>query len=501
MRYVNDDSAYAADRDISFLDSHILVGFMADDAESNISGYEYLLEKAFTKELVLDWTRSTVLDGSQFYITGVKLEEGSRYVFRVRPINGVGLVGPELESDGVIIDTSVRPPICQDTILSGNETDVDCGGECGATCQVNQECRINNDCSLGLCTNNICAQPTCTDNITTPGFETDLDCGGQCGATCANSKRCGVDDDCASFFCENGQCAVAPPCRDRILSSGVGESDIDCGGSCPLKCTENKNCNSDADCGLGLWCSIGNTCQILDDSDQDQVPDERDLCPGTATLPVDSDGCADDQKFSCNDNINDGYRIQHFGSTQCIGDGAGDADPDRDGLTNAEEFELGTNPTLKDTDGDGFSDGREVRAGKDPRSEISMPTSYWTIFLAFLQILILLGATGFGGFKGYEWYLAYKEQIEAEKRAATAKRKKLAEERRKQIEAQRKAQARKREQEKRLRQLRDLAKKKNTKQRDSYVSLEKLKKVKKKKNIKSDNTAKKLEALKKKFKK
>ena len=32
-------------------------------------------------------------------------------------------------------------------------------------------------------------------------------------------------------------------------------------------------------------------------------------------------------------------------------------DPDRDGLTNLDEAELGTNPRLKDTDGDGQSDG------------------------------------------------------------------------------------------------------------------------------------------------
>ena len=39
----------------------------------------------------------------------------------------------------------------------------------------------------------------------------------------------------------------------------------------------------------------------------------------------------------------------------------GDADdPDGDGLTNAQEQELGTNPEMSDSDGDGFSDGEEV---------------------------------------------------------------------------------------------------------------------------------------------
>ena len=35
-------------------------------------------------------------------------------------------------------------------------------------------------------------------------------------------------------------------------------------------------------------------------------------------------------------------------------------DPDRDGLTNLQEFQLGTNPINPDTDGDGLNDGDEV---------------------------------------------------------------------------------------------------------------------------------------------
>ncbi|MFT5429856.1 MAG: outer membrane protein OmpA-like peptidoglycan-associated protein [Myxococcota bacterium] len=42
----------------------------------------------------------------------------------------------------------------------------------------------------------------------------------------------------------------------------------------------------------------------------------------------------------------------------------GDADPDKDGLSNASEFQWGTNPLLADTDQDGLSDGLEL-AGPD----------------------------------------------------------------------------------------------------------------------------------------
>lgn len=41
-------------------------------------------------------------------------------------------------------------------------------------------------------------------------------------------------------------------------------------------------------------------------------------------------------------------------------------DSDADGLTNSEEMLLGTNPEVKDTNGNGYEDGAEVRNGYDP---------------------------------------------------------------------------------------------------------------------------------------
>jgi hypothetical protein len=41
-------------------------------------------------------------------------------------------------------------------------------------------------------------------------------------------------------------------------------------------------------------------------------------------------------------------------------------DADGDGLTDAEEAQLGTNPNNQDTDGDTYADGGEVLSGTDP---------------------------------------------------------------------------------------------------------------------------------------
>jgi Calx-beta domain/Bacterial TSP3 repeat/Outer membrane protein beta-barrel domain len=55
------------------------------------------------------------------------------------------------------------------------------------------------------------------------------------------------------------------------------------------------------------------------------------------------------------------------------GGGGGDVDSDEDGLTDAREAELGTDPNDPDTDNDGFSDGDEVTAGTDPLDAQSFP--------------------------------------------------------------------------------------------------------------------------------
>ncbi|MEI7512810.1 MAG: hypothetical protein WCK01_05135 [Candidatus Uhrbacteria bacterium] len=49
------------------------------------------------------------------------------------------------------------------------------------------------------------------------------------------------------------------------------------------------------------------------------------------------------------------------------------ADPDGDGLTNAQEAKYGTDPNKADTDGDGYNDGAEVKAGYNPNGSGSLP--------------------------------------------------------------------------------------------------------------------------------
>jgi len=52
-------------------------------------------------------------------------------------------------------------------------------------------------------------------------------------------------------------------------------------------------------------------------------------------------------------------------------DTGGEADADADGLTDAQETGMGTDPNNPDTDGDGYSDGDEVNEGTDPNDSES----------------------------------------------------------------------------------------------------------------------------------
>src|SRR6185312_14772817 len=94
---------------------------------------------------------------------------------------------------------------------------------------------------------------------------------------------------------------------------------------------------------------------------------------GSATITARVEGTAGTIQIGVNtiistvgDGIPDDWKIAHgFDINDATVAGQ---DPDNDGLTNAQEFQIGTDPRNPDTDGDGVTDGEEVRRSTNPLS-------------------------------------------------------------------------------------------------------------------------------------
>ena len=98
---------------------------------------------------------------------------------------------------------------------------------------------------------------------------------------------------------------------------------------------------------------LAGTSPTLSDTDCDGLDDWEERSLGTNPLNADSDG----------DGIPDGWEVQHH-LNPLLDDTL--LDFDGDGLSNADEYHLGTGIDAPDTDSDGLMDGAEVVLGTDP---------------------------------------------------------------------------------------------------------------------------------------
>jgi hypothetical protein len=162
---------------------------------------------------------------------------------------------------------------CNGKCILLNSDDANCGG-CGYPCPQGSRCgqgkcygvtdRNFVTCPEGeINTGPVCApksstRETCSDG-TKNNAETDVDCGGGISCPgCAPGKECGFGRDCASGSCVKGVCAQASgtsgTCSDGIKNNG--ETDVDCGGSCPA-CTDKSLLTDPMNCG-----TKGHTCGV-----------------------------------------------------------------------------------------------------------------------------------------------------------------------------------------------------------------------------------------------
>jgi hypothetical protein len=102
-------------------------------------------------------------------------------------------------------------------------------------------------CESGRCAS--APDDACHDRVKEAN-ETDVDCGGSCDMKCPDSGQCVEATDCDSGTC-NGTTCEAASCTDGVRNGF--ETDVDCGSACGA-CAVGKQCYSDSDCGAGHTC-------------------------------------------------------------------------------------------------------------------------------------------------------------------------------------------------------------------------------------------------------
>jgi hypothetical protein len=211
-------------------------------------------------------------------------------------------------------------PRCDDQLLNQDETDVDCGGRCGATCDREQRCGGDRDCAEGLfcaAASGRCAEASCRDGAQN-GTEILTDCGGGDCPGCPEGMPCQVGADCASGVCGSADSCIAPTCDDGLANGD--ETDVDCGGACS-NCTAGRACAAASDCesgvcgGAGCAASVPLCCQAPNCTDGVRNGSELALDCGNAACGLCAVGsaCAADllcasglcQQGSCRDSCTD----------------------------------------------------------------------------------------------------------------------------------------------------------------------------------------------------
>ncbi|TNF34625.1 MAG: hypothetical protein EP329_07025, partial [Deltaproteobacteria bacterium] len=228
-------------------------------------------------------------------------------------------------------------------------------------CEVDEGCLVASDCVTGLCgEDGLCdPAPTCEDGVMN-GDETDVDCGGATCDACEVGEGCLEASDCVTEVCgEDGLCEEAPPtCDDGVMNGD--ETDVDCGGDTCDPCEVGEGCLVASDC-VSEICNEDGLCAEDDDPDGDGLTTAEEEVIGTDPHDPDTDG----------DGINDGDEIAG-GDPKAYDEGEDtdplDADTDDDGLNDGDERDgkgraegvTGLDPLDPDTDGDGLPDGLEL---------------------------------------------------------------------------------------------------------------------------------------------
>ncbi|MBN2724691.1 MAG: hypothetical protein JXR95_11530 [Deltaproteobacteria bacterium] len=237
-------------------------------------------------------------------------------------------------------------PHCADNGLSGDESDVDCGGSDCEPCAADMNCNVNSDCLSGYCNDDgkCSSSPTCDDNILNSD-ETDVDCGGSNCEPCGAGLHCITNEDCITSNCgDGGICIFDPQCTDHEKNGD--ETDVDCGGSLCSPCEDTKNCLEASDCLSGV-CGTDGTCAAPSCNDTVTNGNETDTDCGGDDCPkcepgydcIENSDCTSDvcddnvcAEPSCNDTVTNGNETD----IDCGGNDCPKCEPGYDCIENSD---------------------------------------------------------------------------------------------------------------------------------------------------------------------
>jgi|GEM_PF-323233 len=270
-----------------------------------------------------------------------------------------------------------------------------CTLEPGSSCNDNDPCTINdvydNDCNCAGTFQDSDQDGVCDQDDICPGSDDTLDadndgipdgcdtCDGNLeGTSCDDSDPCTINDvydadcNCAGTFQDSDQDGVCD--QDDICPGFNDNTDTDADGT-PDGCDtcdgnlEGTSCDDNDPCTINdVYDADCNCAGTFQDSDQDGICDQDDICPGSDdTLDADNDGTPDGcdtcdgnlEGTSCDDNdpctINDVYDAD----CNCAGTFQ---DSDNDGTCDQDDLCPGSDDTL-DADNDGTPDGCDTCDG------------------------------------------------------------------------------------------------------------------------------------------
>jgi hypothetical protein len=104
-------------------------------------------------------------------------------------------------------------------------------------------CLDNTHCPGQICAEGFCVEGSCQDGALT-GDETDVDCGGSC-PPCNNNGACAQPSDCKSGICSSMVCAA---CTAHLECAGTHYCDLGGTGYCLEKKSAFSGCKNDYEC-------------------------------------------------------------------------------------------------------------------------------------------------------------------------------------------------------------------------------------------------------------